>query len=194
VAQEIESYRRYKKKERPIYLKLRLLDGIGVGSGKRKAPSTSRAFVFVCFGNIMRSPMSEALMKREISQHRAGISVISAGLHATPGTTAHPWALAAARELGISLEQHRAQLLTAEMVDQADAIFAMDYQNLVELLAYYPNAKEKIFMLAAYAEDSYRGVEIPDPYYGDAQQTLQCYRVLQTCIQNIAASMLQQQK
>lgn len=133
--------------------------------------------------------MSEALLKRELALHQGAASVISAGLHATPGTRAHPWALAAARELGISLDHHRSQLLTAEMVEQADAIFAMDYQNQVELLTYYPNARGKIFMLAAYAEDSYRSIEIPDPYYGDAQQTLRCYRVLQTCIQNVAAGL-----
>lgn len=193
VVREIQSYRRYKKIERPIYLKLRLLEGIGMGSGKRKAPTTARAFVFVCFGNIMRSPMCEALMKRELSRHQAGVSVISAGLHASPGNSAHPWAMAAARDLGISLEQHRAQLLTVEMVEQADAVFAMDYQNQVELLAYYPNARGKIFMLAAYAEHSYGRVEIPDPYYGDAQETLRCYRVLQACIHNIAASIVRAQ-
>lgn len=190
IRREIESYRRYKKIERPIYLKLRLLDGVGMGNAKNKAPETARSFVFVCFGNIMRSPMCAALMKRELSQHIGRFSVISAGLHASPGRTAHPWSIAAARELGIFLDEHRAQLLTAEMVERADAIFAMDYQNQVELLACYPTAKGKIFMLSAYAEESYRGIEIPDPYYGDAEQTLRCYRVLQTCIHNVAASVL----
>ncbi len=131
-------------------------------------------------------------MKRELSRH-PHVSTISAGLHATPGTRAHPWALAAARELGISLEEHRSQLLTGEMVDRADAIFAMDYQNQVELLMYYPNARGKIFMLAAYARHSYRGVEIPDPYYGDAEETLRCYGVCESCVQNLAASILQPQ-
>lgn len=191
LVQEIQSFRKYKKNERPIYLKLRLLEGIGLGNGKRlQAPATARAFVFVCFGNIMRSPMCEALMRRELPDQSGQVTIISAGLHASQGTMAHPWALAAARELGISLDDHRAQQLTAEMVDQSDAIFAMDCQNQVELLANYPNAKRKIFMLGAYAGDSDRRVEIPDPYYGDPEQTRHCYQVLQRCIHNVASAVL----
>ena len=189
--QEIQSYRKYKKNERPIYLRLRIGNGIGLGNEKlRKAPATARAFVFVCFGNIMRSPMCEALMKREMADQLSQVNVVSAGLHASAGTAAHPWGLAAARELGIALDDHRAQALTLEMVDQADAIFAMDYQNVVELLAYYPKAKGKIFMLGQYAGDEHPRAEIPDPYYGNPEQTRLCYQVLQRCIHNVACSVL----
>ena len=133
--------------------------------------------------------MCEALIKRELAG-APGIKVVSAGLHASPGNTAHPWAIAAARELGISLDGHRAQLLTPAMVDQADAIFAMDYQNEVELLTRYPHARNKILMLAAYAGDGYCGVEISDPYYGDPERTRACYEILAMCIENLVASGL----
>ena len=192
LVQEIQSYRKFKKIERPIYLKLRLMNGVGLGSGKfLKAPATARTFVFVCFGNIMRSPMCEALMKRELADQPGRVTIVSAGLHASPGKTAHSWALTAARELGISLDDHRARPLTTDIVNQADAVFAMDYQNQVELLAHYPGAKGKVFMLRAYAGDADRRVEIPDPYYGNLEQTRHCYQLLQSCIHNVASGVLQ---
>ncbi len=173
------------------YARLRILDLLGVAGSQPEVPKTSRSFLFVCFGNIMRSPMAEALLQREVTHLPSELSVriSSAGLHATPGNTAHPWALAASEEFGISLENHRARLLTAEMVGQADAIFAMDFQNKAELLTLYPDSSRKIFMLSAYLDGLGRNREIPDPYFGDVETTRQCYGVLQTCILNLVADL-----
>lgn len=164
---------------------------IGRGNGSRKVPGSARHFLFVCFGNRMRSPMCEALMKRAAGANLQYLTVRSAGLHAVPGRAAHAWALAAAREIGLSLDDYRAQSLTAKMVQEADAIFAMDYQNEVELLSAYPAAREKIFMLGAYVGCGERQLEIADPYYGTPDQTRNCYQVLERCIQELAADVLQ---
>lgn len=157
---------------------------------RRMAPPQARSFLMVCFGNIMRSPMAAEMLKRELG--KAGMetaSVHSAGLHACEGRAAHPWALDVARELGISLEAHRAHLITPQMVENADAILAMDYENVAELLARFPLAKNKIFMLSAYAEGPQRYREISDPYFGDLADTRRCYSVLQTCVRNLVASL-----
>ena len=121
-------------------------------------------------------------------------SVRSAGLHAVPGIASHAWALASAREFGLSLDDYRAQSLTAEMVQEADAIFAMDYQNEVELLSAYPAARQKIFMLGAYVADGHRHLEIADPYYASPEQTRNCYQVLERCVHELAADVLQNLK
>lgn len=142
----------------------------------------------------MRSPMCEALMKRALGAELRHFRVRSAGLHAVPGTGAHAWALAAAREFGLSLDHYRAQSLTAEMVQESDAIFAMDYQNQVELLSAYPAATPKIFMLGAYVGAVHRQLEIADPYYATPEQTRNCYQVLERCIHEVAADVLQDLK
>lgn len=175
-----------------IYARLRLLDVIGArGTNQRLVRPSARSFTFVCFGNIMRSAMSEFFMKQEIA--KAGIEgqvrISSAGMHATPGREAHPWALEASAELGISLADHRAKRLTREMVEQSDCILAMDFQNKAELLALYPECEQKIYMLSAYAEGPRRYREIPDPYLGDVETTRFCARELQTCIRNLMASV-----
>ena len=138
----------------------------------------------------MRSPMAERMLKRTLLERGVKeAQVRSAGIHAVPGTEAHPRAQVAARELGLPLDDHRSQLLTPAMVDEADAIFAMDFQNKAELLALFPQAKNKIFMLGAYASIPGRYCEIPDPFFGDQDQARRCYQVVQTCIDNLAASL-----
>ena len=171
------------------YAQMRLLGAIGLNPvEKRLVPAHARTLVFVCFGNIMRSPMADALLKLAAAKANIDLRSDSAGLRATPGKPAHAWAQTAANELGISLSDHAAKLLTPEMVEHADAVLAMDLQNLAELLHLYPDFRNKIFLLSAYA-GSPRKREIPDPYLGDLETTRQCYRVLQTCVRNLVASL-----
>jgi protein-tyrosine-phosphatase len=143
--------------------------------------------LFVCFGNIIRSPMCEALMNRECATVIDAPIINSAGLNAISGKPAHPWAVAAAKEFGIFLEPHRARLLTRAMVDEAGLIFTMDYQNQVQMLSRYPAAKNKTFLLSTYAEN--KCSEIADPYYSDQEGTRRCFLTLTTCIHNLARSL-----
>ena len=72
-----------------------LRDVLGVrAANQRLVPPSARSFVFVCFGNIMRSAMAEFLMRQALNE--AGLEqqvrIVSAGLHASAGREAHPWA------------------------------------------------------------------------------------------------------
>jgi len=186
--QEVRRYRAYERAERLLYLKIRLSSSIGLA--RLKCPHRARSFLFVCFGNIIRSPMCEALMKQALATlPRAGFTVDSAGLNAVSGTAAHPWAVTAAEELDICLKNHRAKLLTPEMVAKADVIFCMDYQNQVQLLSRYPRVSKKAFMLGAYAGRDHHSIEITDPYHNGQEATRSCYKVLNHCIQNLAHSL-----
>jgi protein-tyrosine-phosphatase len=79
--------------------------------------------------------------------------------------------------------------MTHEMVERADCVFAMDFQNKAELLTLYPESRKKIYMLSAYAEGSLQYREIPDPYTGDLEITRACCRELQICVRNLANSL-----
>jgi len=176
-----------------IYAGLRLRDVLGMRSeNQATVPAAARSFVFVCFGNIMRSAMAEFLMRKALHETAPEeierVRIVSAGLHANPVREAHPWMQEAAAGLGISLASHHAKLLTREMVDAADAIFAMDFQNKAELLTLYPDAANRIYMLSAYAEGAWRCREIPDPYLGDLEVTRHCANQLQICIRNLLSA------
>jgi len=191
VVSPLQSYKRLGGRERSVYIRMRLLRALGLHSDrKRKIPLDARRLVFICHGNIMRSPVSEALFKQFASDcDQRGISIISAGLNAVPGRSANPRAMKVAREFGILLDNHRAQLLAPSMVEQADVIFAMDYENEALVRARYPQSAHKVFMLSAYADESYHRVEIPDPYWGDEAEVRRCYRILDGCIHNLAKSL-----
>lgn len=186
VLDELQQFRSFEPAERSLYCRLRVSVALGAASKRNLRLPKARSVLFVCFGNIMRSPMCEALMNRAIQSgaHRP-ISASSAGLNATSGREVHPWAEVAARELGISLENHRARLLTREMTDAADVIFVMDFQNYVQLVLRFPSAKEKIGMLGAFAGPKPHHLEIRDPYYEGPEATSNCYAILATCIDNL---------
>lgn len=183
----ILEYRSFGPAERRVYRRLRLR--MGSRSGKR-TPRGARSLVFVCHGNIMRSAFCEALLKRELkSAGYKDIQVVSAGLYAQPGKPADPRAVVVANEFDISLQEHRAQTLTADMVRNADAIFAMDLKNEVKILTHYPAAEKKLFMMIAFAGDQPPATEIRDPYFGDLEETRRCFKLLSTCVQNLAKTI-----
>ena len=173
-----------------IYTKIRVQDALGLsGENPQSVPPDTRSFAFVCFGNIMRSAMAECLMRKALSEipaeEMSGIRIVSAGLHADPGREAHPRMIEAATELGIPMAAHRARRLTREMVDSAEAIFAMDFQNKAELLTLYPDAANKIYMMCIYGDESWKSREISDPFLGDPEAARDCAKQLQTCIRNL---------
>lgn len=185
-------YSRLTPNARPVYVKLCMRDALGLGTtNHRPTPGNvvqkAKSICFVCFGNLMRSPMAEALLRHTLANHRIpGVVAMSAGLHAVPGREPHPWALAASRELGIPLDQHQAQLLTPELIACSDLIFAMDFENLAELEALYPAAQNKIFLLSRYAgKRGHRNREIPDPYFGNLDTTRRCYSLIGECVDNL---------
>ena len=180
--ERLRDFRSYPFTERVLYFKMRVLEQLRIAP--KRAPIPARSFLFVCYGNIMRSPMCEALMNRAVAglNFSQAFRVMSAGLNVTPGRAAHPWAIEAAHEFGICLENHRARRLTSEMIEQSDAILAMDYQNHVQLLSRYPRSGRKVFFLGAYAEHEHQDVEIRDPYTLDRDATSACYRLINVCI------------
>ena len=124
--------------------------------------------VFVCHGNIIRSALAEALVRRYATERGVACDrVRSAGLSARPGREADPRAVAAGAALGVELGAHRAQPLTAELVNEAQAIYVMDRLNEAKLLARFPQAAGKVRRLGALALDDVHADVIGDPYaYG----------------------------
>jgi protein-tyrosine phosphatase len=170
------------------YVKLQVLRALGVRRDHvRGIPAGVRSVLFVCHGNIIRSPMAAAMLRQCLSEaDRHAISIASAGLHANRTRGADTRALIVAREFGISLDEHRPQSLTHELVERTDAIFVFDYLNEAKLLTRYPEARRKVFMLGVSAEGGrLHQIEITDPFDGDATDIRHCYEILQRCIRSL---------
>lgn len=131
--------------------------------------------LFVCLGNICRSPTAEGVMRHLVAE--AGlqdqVEIDSAGTgdwhigHAADARSAE-----AAAKRGIELTS-RARQVTPEDLDRFDHVVAMDRSNLSDLraMAGTPEQEAKLSLLREFDPDSVAAadLEVPDPYYGGAQ-------------------------
>jgi protein-tyrosine-phosphatase/predicted ATP-grasp superfamily ATP-dependent carboligase len=157
----------------------------------RPADSTN-TILFVCNGNIMRSPLAAALLRRALNDGvGAATRIQSAGLHAVPGRRAEPLACSIAGELGISLGEHRAQSVSSELVAGANAIFVMDRFNEAELLARYPDTAGKVFLLAMCDGEHNGRLDITDPYGHPPETVRECFARISASVACLARQLSQ---
>ena len=146
----------------------------------RTLPQHTRQLLFVCKGNICRSPLAAAYFNGRVRERGHQMNVCSAGLETTTGKKAHPFARAVAKQHGFSLEDHLTALLTRELVYQVDLILVMEFAHRYKLLQTYPEAKGKVFQLGHFNEMLF--TEIQDPYGGAQEDFEVCYQKLcQSC-------------
>jgi protein-tyrosine phosphatase len=125
--------------------------------------------LFVCMGNICRSPTAEGVTKKVLEDK--GLSTIahvdSAGTHAYhSGEAPDPRARRAAARRGVDLGKLRARQVEIEDFERFDLILAMDRENLQVLeSACPPDQRHKLELFMRYA-GSFDTDEVPDPYFG----------------------------
>ena len=126
--------------------------------------------LFVCMGNICRSPTAEGVFRHYVSE--AGLAELfeidSAGTHAYHvGEPPDKRAQQAAARRGFSLEDIRARRVAPEDFERFHHIIAMDQDNLVMLQEQAEGGqREKIRLFLEFASGP--ETEVPDPYYGGA--------------------------
>ncbi len=124
--------------------------------------------LFVCMGNVCRSPVAQAVFEKKLTQSglAACIEVDSAGTgdhHVGQKPDSRSQHAAAFR--GYSLIGQIARQITTEDFDHFDMILAMDWQNMRELQNLAPpQHRHKIELVMRYAQNS-DDAEVPDPYY-----------------------------
>ena len=125
--------------------------------------------LFVCLGNICRSPTAEGVFRKLVTEAglQEHIEIDSAGTHAYHiGSPPDPRAMAAARLRGIDLSTLRGRQATGRDIERFDFVLAMDRENYEHLLAICPPGLErKIELFMRYAADRLED-EVPDPYFG----------------------------
>jgi protein-tyrosine phosphatase len=128
--------------------------------------------LFVCMGNICRSPTAEGVFRHVIQQQGTAdrFMVDSAGTHAYHvGEQPDRRAQQTARARGIDLAFIRARKVTRSDFAEFDYILAMDSDNYQNLLAICPaEYEDKVKLFLDYATNSHEQ-DVPDPYYGGQQ-------------------------
>jgi protein-tyrosine-phosphatase len=109
--------------------------------------------LFVCTGNLCRSPMAEASLRHELEARACdGIDVASAGTWAAAGEPATDEAILVCEARGIDLSAHRSRPLEREDIDDADVVLGMTSVHIQEVASLVPEARSKTMLLKEIAE------------------------------------------
>ena len=149
--------------------------------------------LFVCMGNICRSPTAEGVF-RQLARQRAPdlvIEIDSAGTHDYHiGEPPDPRAISAALRRSIDLSGLRARRVYEEDFERFDLILAMDEENLRELRQRAtPRHHERIRLMMDYAPQAGR-TAVPDPYYGGEQGFEEVLDLLEEAAEGLLQELL----
>jgi protein-tyrosine phosphatase len=128
--------------------------------------------LFVCVGNVCRSPMAEGYFREQLKNKN--IKIASAGIRALVGRLAVSEAQKLTLEIGIDISSHRAQQINEELVSNADLIFTMEGFQKKEIEFIFPYARGKVHLLGKWG-----GFEIPDPYQESMEAFADCLKLIE---------------
>ena len=151
-----------------------------------------KTILFLCTGNVCRSPMAEALFRRAVSG-RGEFRVLSAGLGAVDGQPPTPHSVRAMDELGVDISAQRSRMLTVDLVREADLILGMTHSHVDTVVLLYPPAAEKTFLLREFDEtlEPYEK-DISDPIGGSYPVYVECRDQIEQGIVSLLKFMEQQ--
>ena len=141
--------------------------------------------LFVCTGNICRSPMAEGIF-RQMTARRGDVNVASAGVHAGYGQVPSTFSVEALREDGIDISDQRSQPLTEALVDESDFIFTMTRSHLDMVVTFFPEAADKTFLVREFDANARSGdVDVPDPIGQGRVVYFRCRDVLKRALPSL---------
>lgn len=146
-----------------------------------------RSILFVCMGNICRSPLAEGAARAALAEAGLELRLDSAGTHDYhPGKPPDERARAMAREFGYAIDDLRARQVKPDDYSHFDLILAADKANLEWLQQNQPrDSVAKLSLLLPWCGES-PDSELADPYYGD----MEGFRVTARQLQTIMPSLL----
>ena len=143
--------------------------------------------LFLCYGNICRSPFAAAAMVLALPEVE-GVSglIASAGLFG-PGRPANDEAIAAAARRGVDLRAHRSRLVTEELLLAVDCVFVMEPSQRADLSRSLGAATGPVLVLGDLDPCPIEQRKIPDPYGRDAEFFDVTYRRIERCTHAVAS-------
>jgi protein-tyrosine phosphatase len=155
-------------------------------------PADVRSVLFICLGNICRSPFAEVIATRRLESLSPGtMSFGSAGIKTKQAAEPPQDAKGVAASFGVSLDQHRPQALTRELMDAHDMIVVMESSQMDHLRTAYPGFRERVFLLSLFDQGA-SGLErytISDPFGLPRPAYEECYRRIDRAVVALLAAL-----
>jgi protein-tyrosine phosphatase len=136
--------------------------------------------LFVCLGNICRSPLAKGILKSKLKKSHPITEVDSAGFEAFhKGDPADARSVAVAADHGVDLSGHRARMFSTLDFDRFDRIYVMDkknYQDVAKLARTVGDMDKVDYIMNLLSPEENK--HIPDPWYGDSEEFEVVYQML----------------
>jgi protein-tyrosine-phosphatase len=145
--------------------------------------------VTVCTANICRSPMAEALLRHALSAQPAPLNtykIVSAGVAARPGDRVSENSVTALKKVGLDIKSHASQSLTAELIEEALAVFCMTESHRAMIQLSFNPAPRNIYLFREFMPRS-ADKEIGDPYGGPLAEYEACRDEMVEAIPSLVA-------
>lgn len=125
-----------------------------------------KSIMFICTGNVCRSPMAHAYLQKKIYDlNKENEYIISScGTQAVQGQSATDNAIKSMEKYGINLMKHRATNIENSDILNYDLIFALTKNHKKQILEIYPSIKDKVFVLKEYINKEEKYIDIDDPW------------------------------
>jgi protein-tyrosine-phosphatase len=137
--------------------------------------------LFVCSGNINRSPMAAGIAQVQADRIGLDIETRSAGILGIVDKPAAPNAVYVCREIGADLSDHRSAPLTDELLAWADRVVVMELEHSGHIHEYFSRYADKVILLGPFG-----GVEeVPDPNGKWVFTYRRVRRLLETCVEGL---------
>lgn len=155
-------------------------------------PHNPRSLLFICKGNICRSPFAERLAAR-IAKNKGytRITFDSAGLEVSDPSPSPENAVQAARGFGVRLDDHKSKKINHELINSSDIILVMEPWQMKALKKSFSdvqNIQNKIFLMSSFdkqesgIKENFHRYTIFDPYGQLADQFELCFNRIEKCL------------
>jgi len=163
---------------------------LGIGIGNPPIPHSPMSALFLCQGNVCRSPFAERYFRKIAGDGTLrGIRSLSAGLDVRVSAPPPDLAVKVAKTLDVDLADHRSKPVTADMIEESDMIFVVEHRQAAVLRRTFPGHDPKIFLLPLFDTDPLPvwdyalRYNIPDPYGKSERDFLECFRKIESSIE-----------
>lgn len=137
-----------------------------------------KRILFVCTGNICRSPLAEGIVRDRLARAGLDIAVDSAGTEDYHvGAPPDPRAIAVARTRGVDIAGLRARQIAAEDLGACDLVLVADNTHLAAIRNRLAPGRAEVSLLLDWCGVE-QGGQVPDPYYGGQRDFEQVYEML----------------